>query len=63
MLTLEAGGPHLFYWVRNYKPRAVCQARPEFSGRFDQVGENGFGSRSVLGNGGSGAVWDALLWE
>ncbi|HSF74527.1 MAG TPA: hypothetical protein VLA84_12085 [Microcoleus sp.] len=36
---------------------------PEFSGTVTYVGENGFGVRSVLGNGGSGAVCDALLWE
>ncbi|MEG4942167.1 hypothetical protein [Microcoleus sp. F4-D5] len=36
---------------------------PEFSGTLAQVGENGFGSRSLFDDGGSGAVWDALLWE
>ncbi|MEG4857415.1 hypothetical protein QUB75_06140 [Microcoleus sp. K1-B6] len=49
--------------VGNCKPRAAGQAIPTFSGRVTYVGENGFGVRSVLGNGGSGAVWDALLWE
>ncbi|WP_190274239.1 hypothetical protein [Oscillatoria nigro-viridis] len=32
---------------------------PEFSGTFAQVGENGFGVRSLFGNRGSVAV----LWE
>ncbi|MEG4032179.1 MULTISPECIES: hypothetical protein, partial [unclassified Microcoleus] len=41
----------------------VSQARPGVSGKVAQVGENGFGLRSLLGNGGSGAVWDAVLWE
>ncbi|MEG4446594.1 hypothetical protein QUB47_33150 [Microcoleus sp. AT9_B5] len=35
-----------------------CQAIPSCSGTVAQVGENGFGVRSLFGNGGSGAVCD-----
>jgi len=34
------------------------QAIPGVSGTVAHVGENGFGSRSLFGNGGSGAVCD-----
>ena len=38
-----------------------CQAIPGVSGTVAQVGENGFGLRSLFGNGGSGAVCDRSL--
>jgi len=53
----------LLVGVGNCKHRAAGEARPGFSGTFAHVGENGFGVRWLFGNGGSGAVWDALLWE
>ncbi|MEG5171298.1 hypothetical protein QUB25_03850 [Microcoleus sp. B3-D7] len=40
-----------------------CPAIPGVSGTVAHVGENSFGLRALFGNGGSGAVWDALLWE
>ena len=38
--------------------RAAGKAIPSFSGTVAHVGENGFGLRSLFGNGGSGAVCD-----
>jgi hypothetical protein len=38
-----------------------CQAIPGVSGTVAQVGENGFGSRSLFDDGGNGAVCDRSL--
>ncbi|MEG3989521.1 hypothetical protein QUA13_20595 [Microcoleus sp. S28C3] len=61
MLTLEAGDPlKPAFALLCRKLQASCSGRSntKFFGTVAHVRENGFGLRSVLGNGGSVAVCD-----